>query len=233
MVIPTKISFFSFDFTADMVLQQTCLRIRPRIQSFHTTHNVFAAANKAPPMSKPTPRSSTASPFPPRSRPPENDPLYKHPPSSIPPGKAIRGVQLLKDKPDVVAMPDDYYPDWLWQLLEPPEFTFVQDRLAEKKLIEEKRRIYLSQLKDVETAKQLETSKKERVLKPGQVRTLEEKIAVRKDAQNEVWLAKREKEYDTPIPQFGMSPEHNRKFHKMVRKDKIKQDNYERARGMK
>ena len=130
-------------------------------------------------------------------------------------------------------MPDDYYPDWLWQLLEPPEFTFVQDRLAEKKLIEEKKRIYLQQLKDVETEKRLETNQKNRWLKPGQVRTLEEKIAVTRDAKNEVWQANREKEYDRPVPQFEMSPENNRRYHKMLRKEKIKQDNYERARGVK
>jgi len=184
-------------------------------------------------MSKRTPQSSAAAPFPPRSRPAGNDPKYKHPPSSVPSGRAIKGVQLLKDKPDIVALPDDYYPDWLWQLLEPPEFTFVQDRLAEKKLIEEKKRIYLHQLKDVETAKRLETNQKNRWLKPGQVRTLEEKIAVTRDAKNEVWQANREKEYDTPVPQFEMSPENNRRYHKMLRKEKIKQDNYERARGVK
>jgi len=184
-------------------------------------------------MSKPTSRTSTAAPFPPRTRPPENDPLYKHPPSSLASGKLVKGVQLLKDKPDVVALPDDYYPDWLWQLLEPPEFTFVQDRQAEKKVIEQKKDLYQRQLKDVQTAKQLEISKKNRELKPGQVRTLEEKIQVRRDAQNEAWLVSREKEYEQPVPQWEMSRTYDRKYHKLVRKEKIKQDNYDRARGIK
>ena len=130
-------------------------------------------------------------------------------------------------------MSDDFYPDWLWQLLDPPESTFVQDRLEEKKVIEQKKQIYLAQLKEVETAKQLEESKKNRMLKPGQVRTLEEKIALRREAKTEAWLVNREKDYDRPIPQFELPPEQTRKLHKMIRKEKIKQDNYERARGMK
>lgn len=130
-------------------------------------------------------------------------------------------------------MPDDYYPDWLWQLLEPPEFSFAHDRMAEKKVIEEKKAHYERQLKVLRTARQMEINNQNRLSKPGQTRTLEERIQVRRDAQNEAWHAKREKEYDHPVAQFDLPREYNRKYHKQLRKEKIKQDNYERARGMK
>jgi len=60
---------------------------------------------------------------------------------------------------------------------------------------------------------------------------VEEKKAVRREAQNEMWLVNREKEYD--VPQFEMPPERNAKYHKQLNKKKILDDNYVRARGMK
>src|SRR5579871_853033 len=99
-----------------ILVRQSCLRIR----TIHTSRRIFAAARPAP-KSNHTPSTSVVAPFPPKSRPPENDPTYIHPPSSVKPGFPLKGVQLLKDKPEVIALPDDFYPDWLWQLLDDPK----------------------------------------------------------------------------------------------------------------
>jgi Mitochondrial ribosomal protein L37 len=212
-----------------MILRHFCTRIRSSsIRTFHTSSKT-TAASKPLPSSNVTPPTSTAAPFPPIPRPEGNDPDFVHPPSSVKAGAALRGVQLLKNAPEIVALPDDYYPDWLWEFFEDPQS--VQDRLAPKQEIEKKKEIYLAQKKEEDAQKQLIESKKSRFLKPGQKRTLEEKQAVRREAQNEAWLLNREKEYE--YPQFEMPPERNRRFHKKIMKDKIKQDNYLRARGMK
>lgn len=208
-----------------MILRQTsCLRTR----ALHTSTKIFAAAPRHPPASNQTPPTSTTAPFPPKSRPPENDPTYIHPPSSVKAGSIIKGVQILKDKPEVVALPDDYYPDWLWQLLDDPKS--VEDRDAAKRDIEKKKEIYLAKLKEKELEKQLFESKRSRVVPPGVKRTEEEKKAVRRDAQNEAWRVNREKEYE--VPQYEMPPERSAKYHKQINKQKIKQENYLRARGM-
>ncbi|WVQ83267.1 hypothetical protein IAT38_005406 [Cryptococcus sp. DSM 104549] len=36
--------------------------------------------------------------------------------SSVPEGTVLRGLSVLKDKPDPVALPDAQYPEWLWTL---------------------------------------------------------------------------------------------------------------------
>jgi len=99
-----------------------------------------------------------------------------------------------------------------------------------KLVVEKKKEIYLAQLKEEQTEKRLYESMKSRIVKPGEKRTNEEKKAVRREAQNEAWLVNREKEYE--VPQFEMPPERNAKFHRKVNKEKIKQANYLRARGM-
>jgi hypothetical protein len=126
-------------------------------------------------------------------------------------------------------MPDDFYPDWLWELLDDP--ADVETRAGKRREIEKKKEIYIARLKDAETEKRLFESKKERVVKPGEKRTLEEKRAVRRAAQAEQWLVNREKQYEAP--QFEMPPNRNVKFHKKNNKEKILADNYVRARGMK
>lgn len=199
-------------------------RLRPR--PFHTSAVVAYAKNPAPPTA--TPPTSPAAPFPPVSRPAENDPSYVHPPSSVKAGTPLRGIQLLKDKPEVVALADDFYPDWLWQLLDNP--SSVEERMKAKLVVEKKKEIYLAQLKEEQTEKRLYESMKSRIVKPGEKRTNEEKKAVRREAQNEAWLVNREKEYE--VPQFEMPLERNAKFHRKVNKEKIKQANYLRARGM-
>jgi Mitochondrial ribosomal protein L37 len=205
-----------------MVLRHSCQRIR----ALHTSTRRFA---RAPPVSKPVSPHHLLAPHPPRARPPENDPTYTHPPSAKTAGSLIRGVQILKDRPEIVALPDEYYPDWLWQLLDDP--ASVEARQNDKKEIEQKKKIYIAQLQEEEMNRQLEWAKKSRVVPPGVHRTLEEKRAVRRDAQNEAWLAKHENQQE--MPQFEMPPERSAKYHKKINKEKIKQDNYLRARGMK
>ncbi|KAI7901547.1 mitochondrial ribosomal protein L37-domain-containing protein [Cokeromyces recurvatus] len=39
-------------------------------------------------------------------------------PSSVPKGTVLKGIQYLKDKPDLMALDDSEYPDWLWDLLD-------------------------------------------------------------------------------------------------------------------
>lgn len=41
----------------------------------------------------------------------------KHPPSSVPAGTVLKGLNFLKNHTDPVAMPDEDYPPWLWSVL--------------------------------------------------------------------------------------------------------------------
>ena len=211
-----------------MIPRHICRRIQPTIRTFHASAKATAAA-KPLPTSNITPSTSTSSPFPPIPRPADNDPTYVHPPSSVQAGAILKGVQLLKDQPEIVALPDDYYPDWLWEFFDDPKS--VEDRAAARRAVAEKKEIYLVQRKEEETEKRLIESQKSRLLKLGEKRTKEEKNAMRRANQNEAWLVNREKEY--VIRQFPMPPERNAKFHKKINKKKIKDDNYMRARGMK
>ena len=203
-------------------LRQSCLRTR----TIHTT--AFASAAKTPPAPNTNPASATA-PFPPKARPPENDPTYVHPPSIIQGGSNLKGVQILKDKAEVIALPDDYYPDWLWQLLDDPKS--VEEREAARREVEKKKEIWVRKLEEERREKQLEESKRRRVVPEGVKRTKEEKAAVKRDAQNEAWLLNKERDYE--VPQFEMPPERSARFHKKINKEKIKQDNYMREKGMK
>lgn len=106
----------------------------------------------------------------------------------------------------------------------------MEDRDASKRDIEKKKEIYLAKLKEKELEKQLFESKRSRVVSPGVKRTEEEKKAVRREAQNEAWRVNREKEYE--VPQYEMPPERSAKYHKKINKQKIKQENYLRARSM-
>jgi hypothetical protein len=211
-----------------MILRHVCTRIRSSTRTFHVSSRLLASS-KSVPTSNVTPSTSTTAPFPPISRPPENDPDFVHPPSSVKAGATLKGLQLLKNAPEIVALPDDYYPDWLWEFFE--DAQSVEDRLAPKREIEKKKQIYLTQKKEEEAQKQLAVSRKNRFLKPGQKRTMEEKLAVRREGQAEAWLVNREKEYE--YAQFDMPPERSRKYHKEIMRQKIKHDNYLRARGMK
>ena len=108
----------------------------------------------------------------------------------------------------------------------------TEARKAKTREIEEKKEIYLARIKEEETAKQLIVNRKGREYKFGEPkRSLEEKQAVRRENQNEAWLVNREKEYVTR--QFPMAPERNTKYHKVIRKAKIKEDNYLRTKGLK
>jgi large subunit ribosomal protein L54 len=40
-------------------------------------------------------------------------------PSSVPQGTVLKGINVLKDGKDPVALADSEYPPWLWELLEP------------------------------------------------------------------------------------------------------------------
>ncbi|CAO3698916.1 hypothetical protein G6F70_008772 [Rhizopus microsporus] len=39
-------------------------------------------------------------------------------PSSAPKGTVLKGLQYLKDRPEIVALDDTEYPEWLWDLLD-------------------------------------------------------------------------------------------------------------------
>ncbi|KAG1865170.1 mitochondrial ribosomal protein L37-domain-containing protein [Suillus tomentosus] len=39
--------------------------------------------------------------------------------SSCPPGTILEGLNYLKGQPPVIALPDDEYPPWLWDLMKP------------------------------------------------------------------------------------------------------------------
>jgi large subunit ribosomal protein L54 len=39
--------------------------------------------------------------------------------SSCPPGTVLEGLNYLKGQPAVIALPDEEYPPWLWELLKP------------------------------------------------------------------------------------------------------------------
>ena len=41
-----------------------------------------------------------------------------HEPSSFPAGSIMNGLNYIKNKPDIVALEDHEYPDWLWGLLD-------------------------------------------------------------------------------------------------------------------
>ncbi|KAJ7755358.1 mitochondrial ribosomal protein L37-domain-containing protein [Mycena maculata] len=58
------------------------------------------------------------------SKPAEKSPLKgppgkAPPPSSCVPDTVITGVNYLKGQPPVLALPDEEYPEWLWQVLKP------------------------------------------------------------------------------------------------------------------
>ncbi|KAK1064609.1 hypothetical protein LTR74_008611 [Friedmanniomyces endolithicus] len=65
--------------------------------------------------------SSTAAP--PRSSkqtsstPPKSKAAAKLPPSSVPAGTVLKGLNFMKNKQDPIAMEDHEYPDWLWNVL--------------------------------------------------------------------------------------------------------------------
>lgn len=142
----------------------------------------------------------------------------------------LKGIQILKDRPDIIAMPDDYYPDWLWEFLDDPKV--VEERNAAKREIEKKKDIYLLQLREQEIEQELaEVKKSPPQLGPGEHRTEEEAQTLRREMEDKIWMLNREKTYD--FPQFEMPPERSAKFHKKVNKEKIKQENYLRARGMR
>ncbi|KAK9463441.1 mitochondrial 54S ribosomal protein mL54 [Lipomyces oligophaga] len=51
----------------------------------------------------------------------QNDQIRSHPKisSSAPAGTRLTGLNILKGKEDPEAFPDDQYPQWLWDLLDP------------------------------------------------------------------------------------------------------------------
>jgi large subunit ribosomal protein L54 len=41
--------------------------------------------------------------------------------SSCAPGTVLTGLNILKDQPEVKALPDEEYPAWLWTILDKPK----------------------------------------------------------------------------------------------------------------
>jgi len=216
-----------------MILRILSRRIpRPKQPSNRCLHvsKVVCSRQQRLPATAQTPQSSLVSPFPPVQRPPDNDPNFVHPPSIAKAGSVLRGVQILKGQPEITALPDDYYPDWLWEFFEDPES--VKQRRATRQEIEEKKQIYLRQLKEESIDKELAKVPKLGLLEPGKTRTVEEKQQVQRERQNAAWLLNREKEELYVPPQFELPPERSAKYHKKINKEKIKNDNYLRGRGM-
>jgi Mitochondrial ribosomal protein L37 len=230
MMIPTVPNLRTHH-CSTMVLRYICTRIRPTIRTLHASCRAAAAA-KPFVASNITPDTSTAAPFPQKERPADNDPTFIHPPSSVKAGSALKGLQILKDRPEIIALPDDYYPDWLWELFEDPKS--VEDRVATRRALDGKKKIFLDQQKEEEIEKKLIESESIGLRKLGSPkRTTEEKNEMRRTRQNAAWLLNREREYNGDPPQFKMPSERNVKFHKRINKQKIKHDNYLRSRGMK
>ncbi|KAL1968310.1 hypothetical protein VTN77DRAFT_2145 [Rasamsonia byssochlamydoides] len=48
-------------------------------------------------------------------------PAVERPLSSCPAGTKLQGLNYMKNKPDIFAMEDSEYPDWLWTLLDDPK----------------------------------------------------------------------------------------------------------------
>jgi len=208
-----------------MILRRTCLRVQS-VRSLQTSSKALAAAAPAKNIS---PQAQPPSVKPNPSKPNLHDPLYKHPPSAAVVGTPLKGCQILKDQPEISALSDNQYPDWLWQLLDDP--APVEALKAFRKQEKKKREIYIAQLEEIERQKKLELIDLSQLPKEGEKRTEEERLEAKRNAMNQRWVVNRETEYD--YPQFEMPPERNRKYHKAIRKEKIKQDNYLRAKGLK
>ncbi|KAI8147101.1 mitochondrial ribosomal protein L37-domain-containing protein [Fennellomyces sp. T-0311] len=69
-------------------------RIAPRISQFHSATAIRNANT------------------------PEKDTKAARQPSSVPKGQTLTGINFLKDGKDPVALDDNEYPDWLWDLLD-------------------------------------------------------------------------------------------------------------------
>ncbi|KZT71336.1 mitochondrial/chloroplast ribosomal protein L54/L37 [Daedalea quercina L-15889] len=83
------------------------LRRPPALQAWFSTRRCYASAG--------SPAKASASPSAsPTDKKPEAAPL-----SSCPAGTVLTGLNYLKGQSEVIAEPDDAYPDWLWKLLQP------------------------------------------------------------------------------------------------------------------
>jgi large subunit ribosomal protein L54 len=226
--------FFPSRHSTAMILRPLPRRIprlrQPLNRCLHVSPLLRADNAPPTPSAKPVSKSSIHTPFPAVSKPPDNDPNFVHPPSAAKAGSVLKGVQILKDKPEVVALPDDYYPDWLWEIFEDEES--VKQRAAGRQEIEEKKKIYIRQLKEEAIETEMAKVPKIGLLGLGEKRTEEERYLARRERLNASWLLNREKEELYEPPQFEMPPERSAKYHKKINKAKIKNDNYLRGRGM-
>lgn len=120
----------------------SCARLSPLVRS-----QVRLYSDNAPMPPPPTPRqpptaskpviipSATPSATPSASQPPSTPeegkpsakpeksekpakPAVERPPSSCAAGTKLQGLNYMKNKPDIYAMEDSEYPDWLWTLLD-------------------------------------------------------------------------------------------------------------------
>ncbi|TPX64477.1 hypothetical protein SpCBS45565_g05872 [Spizellomyces sp. 'palustris'] len=56
-------------------------------------------------------------------------------PSSCKEGTVLKGLNILKDGKDPVALADDAYPDWLWSLLDPPKKDWTPEEQLSRKYL--------------------------------------------------------------------------------------------------
>jgi len=199
------------------------------LRSFQTSSKALADPAASKPVTTPA-RPTSVNVNPSRPNLPHHDPLYNHPPSSAKTGTTLKGCQILKDKAEIIAGPDHHYPDWLWQLLDddPAPLEAIKAFRREE---QKKREAYVAGLEAIEREKKLEEIEISARPTDGKKRTEDEKWEARRNALNQKWLVNRETEYD--FPQFEMPQDRNRKYHRAIRKEKIKMDNYLRAKGLK
>jgi Mitochondrial ribosomal protein L37 len=215
--------------TQTMLLRRTCQRLPPLMRSIHLSPRRCAKTEPSK-DSQPVSQDHRKASFPPSQIPRDNDPKYKHPPSALKAGQIVKGVQILKDTPEIPAMPDEFYPDWLWELFDDPQETAV--RKAPRAALERKKQQYVYEKAEEMNALELKLARTK------DYPTREHKDWGSWDERNKrmahsaaIFKAERELEYE--YNQIPLDPELNAKYYSEPRREKIKQDNYIKSRGVK
>ncbi|KAJ3016183.1 39S ribosomal protein L37, mitochondrial [Thoreauomyces humboldtii] len=122
--------------SARRAAELVCLRLRPLqppscspIRHLSTTPSVHNAQVQQPASSPPTTTTTTTAATPTVQN--------KGPsiPSSVPEGTILKGINILKDGKDPVAMADKEYPDWLWSLLQPKKTVWAPHEMLSIKYL--------------------------------------------------------------------------------------------------
>ncbi|PWN52284.1 hypothetical protein IE53DRAFT_385289 [Violaceomyces palustris] len=95
------------------------------------TCRTAACLNQSRSYAAPAKQASKASSPAPEAPPSPTSAEEKTSTSAAPQGMVLKGLSILKDKADPVALPDSEYPDWLWKLLEDPSISSASSLAAE------------------------------------------------------------------------------------------------------